>query len=157
MKLKVLVAIDSSLFSSEVLSAVASCSWDEQTAIRLVTAVQPASSWEETEQFMHQCSLILEDRVHQLKGELPQCEIIGEVLEGSPGKMIVETADIWGADLIIIGSHGDTGPRSTKTGSVASEVVNTAPCSVQVVKVRSGRRSQERRATLSHSADSKIA
>lgn len=138
MSMKILVAVDSSMFSSEVLSSVANCNWDADTSIRLITAVEPAASWEDTEQFVNQCSLIITDRVLQLKDALPHCNIHGEVIEGAPGKAILDTATLWNADLIIIGSHGDTGPRSEKTGSIASEVVNSAPCTVQVVKVHSG-------------------
>ncbi len=152
--MKILVAIDSSIHSSDVLAAVNKCRWDDHTSIRLVTAVTPAASWEETEQFVHQCSVILTDRVQKLKSALPQCVVQGEVLEGPPGKMILETATNWGANLIVIGSHGDTGPRPTKAGSVASEVVNFAPCSVHIVKVGSAK-SQDKFATASQAKKSR--
>lgn len=151
MCLKILVAIDSSIFSADVLSAVAKCRWDAGTLIRLFSVVEPAASWEETEQFIHQCNVILNDRVQQLKDALPQCDVQGEVVEGKPGKSILETAQTWEANLIIIGSHGDTGPRSSVAGSVASEVVNAAPCSVQVIKVRSKKQPNEKHAVASHS------
>ncbi len=150
MTLKILVAIDSSIFSADVLAAVSKCRWDADTSIRIFSVVEPAASWEETEQFIHQCSVILNDRVQQLKQTLPQCDVQGEVLEGKPGKTIVETAQAWGANLIIIGSHGDTGPRQSIAGSVASEVVNSAPCSVQVVKVRSKKQQQDSKTAVAH-------
>ncbi|HQZ97301.1 MAG TPA: universal stress protein, partial [Pyrinomonadaceae bacterium] len=61
--------------------------------------------------------------------------ISGEVLFGSPGSRIVETAEQIGADLIIIGSHGYRRWERILLGSVSSSVVHHAPCSVLVVRL----------------------
>jgi nucleotide-binding universal stress UspA family protein len=62
-------------------------------------------------------------------------DISGEVLFGSPGSRIVETAEQNGADLIIIGSHGYRRWERILLGSVSSSVVHHAPCSVLVVRL----------------------
>lgn len=152
MKLRVLVAIDSSVYSQEVLGAVSSCRWDAQTALHVITVIEPAVSWEVTEQYIHQNRVVLEDRVNQLKEALPKCDVTWEVLDGPAGETIVEAAREFNADLLIIGSHGDTGPRASKAGSVASSIVDNAPCSVQVVKVRSGNRPQEKRLKMAQAS-----
>jgi nucleotide-binding universal stress UspA family protein len=54
--------------------------------------------------------------------------------EGTPEIEIVEEAKQWGADLIVIGSHGHTGFKRLVLGSVAHSVVAHAPCSVEVVR-----------------------
>jgi nucleotide-binding universal stress UspA family protein len=61
----------------------------------------------------------------------PQIAI--EVLSGPPGKVIVETAEAWGADLIVVGSHG-RGFWGRMIGSTSDAVVHHAPCSVIVVR-----------------------
>lgn len=61
-------------------------------------------------------------------------EILAEVLKGIPGQMIVEEAENWKADLIIIGSHGYGFWQRTMLGSVSDSVIHHAPCSVLVIK-----------------------
>lgn len=57
-----------------------------------------------------------------------------EMLIGSPESRIVETAEEWGADLIIVGSHGYNRWERLLLGSVSDSVVHHAPCSVLVVR-----------------------
>ena len=39
-----------------------------------------------------------------------------------------------GVDLIVMGTHGRTGPRHVLLGSIAETMVHTAPCPVFTVK-----------------------
>jgi len=57
-----------------------------------------------------------------------------EVLFGSPDSRIVETAEQWNADLIIVGSHGYSRWERLLLGSVSDSVIHHAPCSVLVVR-----------------------
>ena len=50
--------------------------------------------------------------------------------------MIVEEADAWDANLIVMGSHGYGRFRRMILGSVAGAVVANARCSVQVVRAK---------------------
>jgi nucleotide-binding universal stress UspA family protein len=56
------------------------------------------------------------------------------IREGDAGREIVEEATAWGADLVLVGSHGRTGLQRVLMGSVAQHVVSHAPCSVEVVR-----------------------
>jgi universal stress protein A len=47
---------------------------------------------------------------------------------------ILRTQAEFGCDLIVLGTHGESGLRRWLTGSVAEEVVRRAPCPVLVVK-----------------------
>lgn len=60
-----------------------------------------------------------------------------EVLFGSPDSRIVETAEEFRADLIIIGSHGYNRWERLLIGSVSDSVVHHAHCSVLVVRAGS--------------------
>ena len=53
---------------------------------------------------------------------------------GDPRTVIVDEAAEWGANLIVMGSHGRTGLSRMLLGSVAQAVVGHAPCSVEVVR-----------------------
>jgi nucleotide-binding universal stress UspA family protein len=58
------------------------------------------------------------------------------VREGDPRSAIVDESDEWGADLIVVGSHGRTGLTRWLLGSVAQAIVGHASCSVEVVRRR---------------------
>lgn len=55
---------------------------------------------------------------------------------GSPEQVISEVAKEFGADLIVMGTHGRTGLRRMLMGSVAEHVVRDAPCPVLTVRPR---------------------
>lgn len=56
------------------------------------------------------------------------------VIAGNPKEAIVEEAKNWGADLIVLGSHGYGFWERMLLGSVSNAVVHHAPCSVLVVR-----------------------
>jgi nucleotide-binding universal stress UspA family protein len=56
-----------------------------------------------------------------------------EVEDGSPAHRLVETSVNWDADLIVVGTHGQTGLKRLLFGSVARAVLYHAPCSVLIV------------------------
>ncbi len=64
-------------------------------------------------------------------------EVSTDVQFGSPESRIVETAEEWGSDLIVVGSHGYSRWERLLLGSVSDSVVHHAPCSVMVVRVPS--------------------
>ena len=80
---------------------------------------------------------ILSETTAKLKdfAETTGISISSEVLYGSPDSRIVETAEVWKADLIIVGSHGYSRWERLLLGSVSDSVVHHAPCSVLVVRV----------------------
>lgn len=52
---------------------------------------------------------------------------------GQPAKVIVSSAHEWGADLIVVGSHGRGGVSQLLMGSTAEGVLRRAPCPVLAV------------------------
>ena len=59
-----------------------------------------------------------------------------ELVTGDPAEEIIRLANIYKTDLIIIGSRGLMGMKRIVQGSVSSQVVEGANCSVLVVKPR---------------------
>jgi nucleotide-binding universal stress UspA family protein len=59
------------------------------------------------------------------------------VVDGSPKKRIVEEARDWGANLIVVGSHGRRRVTRYLLGSVSEAVAMHAHCSVEVIRDRS--------------------
>lgn len=72
----------------------------------------------------------------QLKGYQTQLAVESdiELVAGDPAQEIIRLANIYKADLIVTGSRGLTGVNRIVQGSVSSQVVEDAPCSVLVVK-----------------------
>jgi nucleotide-binding universal stress UspA family protein len=54
--------------------------------------------------------------------------------QGVPLTEIVRFAQEWGADLIVMGTHGRTGIQHFLIGSTAEKVVRKAPCPVLTVR-----------------------
>ncbi|MEH1919856.1 universal stress protein [Nostoc sp.] len=59
-----------------------------------------------------------------------------ELVTGDPAEEIIRLANIYKTELIIIGSRGLMGMKRIVQGSVSSQVVEEANCSVLVVKPR---------------------
>ncbi|MBE9127956.1 MULTISPECIES: universal stress protein [unclassified Coleofasciculus] len=75
----------------------------------------------------------IERRLQSYQAQLP-CQSQIEIVNGDPAIEIVRLAHIYQAELIIIGTRGLTGLKRILQGSVSSQVVADAPCSVLVVK-----------------------
>jgi nucleotide-binding universal stress UspA family protein len=61
-------------------------------------------------------------------------KITGEVIKGNPRSAILDEAESWGADFIILGSHGYTGLKRLLLGSVSQAVASHAKCSVEIIR-----------------------
>lgn len=53
--------------------------------------------------------------------------------EGRPTKDILKTADIWEANLIVMGTHGRTGLLHLLVGSVAEYVIRHSKIPVMII------------------------
>lgn len=61
-------------------------------------------------------------------------KVVQAIVEGSPVKEIVSYARTQNIDLIVISTHGRTGLAHVLMGSVAENVVRSAPCPVLTVR-----------------------
>lgn len=63
-----------------------------------------------------------------LSKKRPEIRLVTEVLYGSPTKRILEEAARWGADPILLGSHGRGGLTRLIMGPVSHAVMSHARC-----------------------------
>jgi len=77
----------------------------------------------------------LENQLRLYQEKLP-CLTNVEIVMGEPTEEIVRLSNIYNADLIIIGNRGLKGINRIVQGSVSSQVVAEANCSVLVVQQR---------------------
>lgn len=66
----------------------------------------------------------------------PGWDVKSESGAGSPATVIIEKADEWGAELIVVGSHGRTALGQFFFGSVSQKALHEAHCSVRVARGR---------------------
>ena len=71
----------------------------------------------------------------RVKKMFPGWDVSAEVMIGTPGWVLVDVANKWNADLVVVGSQGHSALKSLFLGSVSKRVVADSRCSVRVVKV----------------------
>ena len=76
----------------------------------------------------------IEQHLRACAAELGEVRAVFEIVQGSAETEILRLANIYQVDLIILGSRGLTGVDRILAGSVSSQVVEDAPCTVMVVK-----------------------
>jgi nucleotide-binding universal stress UspA family protein len=143
MDMKILLAIDESEFSQAAIQEVDERLAAHDATVRVLHVVgsfiPPAAAVLDAggslegvrEDVASRYQALVDEAAERLKARGLSAE--GVVKDGSPGKVIVEDAKVWGADLIVVGSHGRGGLGRLLMGSVAQYVVDHAQCSVEVV------------------------
>ena len=69
-----------------------------------------------------------------LRKKKPMLSISAAAIEGSAKSVILQEAERFGADLIVVGSHGHGAVASFLLGSVSQSVALHAKCSVEIVR-----------------------
>ena len=64
-------------------------------------------------------------------------QVTTEIKWGSPKAKILEAAEEWGADLIVLGSHHKEGVGGFLMAGVSNSVVRHASCSVEIARFQS--------------------
>jgi nucleotide-binding universal stress UspA family protein len=143
--MKILLAIDGSLHSQSAVDEVARRPWPSGSTIRVMSVFQtytpPATEFvagATLDNVRQRLATGAEEIATRAADALKNVGVSTEtvVREGDPRSAIVDEADEWGADLIVVGSHGRTGLKRWLLGSVAQAVVGHASCSVEVVRQR---------------------
>jgi nucleotide-binding universal stress UspA family protein len=80
------------------------------------------------------------DAAERIKaGKAPGLEITTVIKNGHAKEVILDEAEKWGADLIVLGSHGYSGWQRFLLGSVSNAVATHAHCSVEIVRQKPGK------------------
>jgi len=145
--MKVLLAIDGSAHSVAALEEVASREWPSGSEVEVLTIVHSttpllldpafvmaAAYVETTHELWRLAPELLAAAAARLKRAHPLLAITTKALEGTPRELIVQEAADWGADLIVLGSHGHGPLRQALLGSVAMGVAADAGCAVEIIR-----------------------
>lgn len=133
----ILVALDHSEMSSRVIEAVKLFPLKAETRIILVHVI-PSSTIEGGEvsrPHLPQEALYqsIEKQLNRFQAQLTG-QVSIEIVVGEPAQEIIRLANIYHTNLIILGTRGLKGMEKIIEGSVSSQVVDEANCSVLVVK-----------------------
>ena len=146
--MKILLAIDGSSCSDAAVQEVARRPWPEGSVVKVLTVLEipvpattgawaiPLNYFEEMEAGLRkQGENIVNRALQKLKSN--KTFVADAVLApGSPRPVILDEAESWGADLIVLGSHGYSAWKRLLLGSVSQAVISHAKCSVEVVRCR---------------------
>jgi nucleotide-binding universal stress UspA family protein len=144
--MKILLAIDESKFSEAATNTVITQIKPKDAEIRLLHVVEPfpvrlarRKGTRESPDFV---AARMEQREHAKKLLSRATEklrsagfkVTSSVEEGDARDVILNRAERWLADLIVVGSHGRTGLDRFLIGSVSEAVARHARCSVEIVR-----------------------
>lgn len=149
--MKILLAVDGSPCSDAALEEVETRPWPADSEVRVVTVVEtPAAMmpepWAGSQEYYAEMErvgqrhgrTVLDEAAKRLQAgkESGRLNLTTEMLHGAPKRVIVEEAEAWGADLIVVGSHGYKSWERFLLGSVSQAVAVHAACSVEIVRRR---------------------
>ena len=148
--MKILLAVDGSACSDAAVDEVANRPWPKSSTVRVLNTYEfplpptpegwalPATYFDEMDQAIRtQSQAIVKQAADKLRTKLDRTmEVVSQSVPGPPRAVILDEAESWGADLIVIGSHGYGRLERLFLGSVSQSVVSHAKCSVEVVRCR---------------------
>lgn len=145
--MKVLAPIDGASSSQSAVDALIGMQWENGSQIKLLRVVAPVSPGTSTsgrdgarlaQQSKAEVGSVARDALQAIAAELqqllPQCRVTFDVLQGDAKSLILGMATDWSADLILMGSRGNSGIELFMLGSVSQGVLNQSPCPVLIVK-----------------------
>jgi nucleotide-binding universal stress UspA family protein len=148
--MKILLAVDGSEASLAAVEEAARTPWPEGSVVRIVSATEvpfptqqwaapmPSGSYEEWARIFEERSVENTAQAMARFGEIAgaQTEMTAKTLKGNPKIAILDEAEHWGADLIVVGTHGYNALERLWLGSVSRAVASHAKCSVEIARRR---------------------
>lgn len=143
--MRILVATDGSDFSVAALHSVANRPWPIESVAKVISVPEfpifKDFAYLETHEVkdlgrasMEDAKLSVAAGVGMLSGSALKSFSEVPTIEERPYRVILNEAETWQADMIVVGSHGRTGFDLIVMGSVAEAVALHAKCLVEVIR-----------------------
>ncbi len=146
--MKILLAVDGSACSDVAAHEVAQRPWPAGSELRIISVFEPVviptpETWTLPDDYVERIEAAWQERAQSVvnrvvapfrAGQGAPLRVSAEVVKGSPKDVILDEAERWGADLIVLGSHGRRGLKRLWLGSVSPAVAAHAKCSVEIVR-----------------------
>lgn len=146
--MKILVAVDGSQFSLAAIDHAARLPWAQGSEVKIISAIEmptpvtvgtlpmPDNYYAEWEKALEDQAVAntasAASRFYEKGGA--GIEATAKTVKGDPKTAIIEEAERWGADLIIVGTHGYNAFERFWLGSVSRHIASHAHCSVEIVR-----------------------
>ena len=145
--MKIMIGVDGSPQSDTAVKSVAARPWPAGSEVKLVAVVElhiapvPAI-WAVPDnhylsllhELQEKARIALERNAAWFASVQPDLPVTTETLNGNIKETLVNEAEKWGADLMVVGSHGHNAVERFLLGSVSNAVMHHAPCSVEVIR-----------------------
>ena len=135
--MKILLAVDCSHGSEELVAEVLQQAWPTATHFDVLHVSEPVHAWTQTltaEALEAKAQEVVSDAVFSLSARGWSCERYFR--EGDAKKEILKFAEEHHPDLIVVGARRRSNLSRFLLGSVSTAVMRHAKCSVQVVRAR---------------------
>src|SRR5262249_19276870 len=148
--MKILLAVDGSEASLAAVEEAARTPWPAGSVVRIVSVAEipmlattwvmpmPVGNSKEWERIFEERSVEntaqAMARFSEIAGAQP--EMMARTPKGDPKIAILDEAERWGADLIVVGTHGYNALERLWPGSVSRAVASHARCSVEIARRR---------------------
>ena len=137
---KILIAIDSNASSEIVAKSGLQLAEQYHSEIALISILKdektidrdPATKRELDDMMEHNFN---KSQLNVIEKIFKKTPVKSFVTKGTPYKCIIDTAEKWGADIIVMGTHGRKGLPHLILGSVAEEVIRHSKITVIVIPV----------------------
>jgi nucleotide-binding universal stress UspA family protein len=136
--MKVIFAVDDSKYATYALESVGSRPWPTGTEFLLVSVLELGrhETQEIQDKVIDGIKQSLAAKVQIITTLHPGSKVDTRIIQGSAKDAILNEAQEWGANHIIVGSHGRKGFQKFLLGSVAEAIMVEAPCAVEIVKIK---------------------
>ena len=126
---RVLVCADGSADSVAAVEALRLMPWLGQVQVLVVSVPQPGL---DAQQAIQSAADVLREAAPSARAEVLTPDALQ--LSVNPRAMLLEAADRWEADLIVLGTRGLSGVAAVRAGSIATSLASHAPCSVLMAR-----------------------
>src|SRR5262249_40795814 len=143
--MRILLAIDGSKFSDAAVNEIAQRPWPKNSEVRIISVVEPpllptVETWVPPENYIEALEKAGEDAARSVikkaadsisSKQQDRITITTKAIRGYPKQAILDAAEEWEADLIVVGSHGYRGLTKVWLGSVSQAVSSHPECAVE--------------------------
>jgi len=157
--MRILLAIDDSKFSEAAVEAVIAQARPHGTEVRVLHVVEAPPllvarelggyepALQNAMEFQkEQAAALVAKTAEVLRAR--NLEVTTALEVGDPKSQILDVAEQWHADLIVLGSHGRKGLNRFLMGGVSEAVARHACCSVEIVRICPANTMNQKQATV---------
>lgn len=154
-RVKILIGYDGSTASDRALQGLAHAGLPTDTQALVATVTNP---WPDVgleaqagasygiqppliaDHAIKEAENLANNAAHRLRKRFPTRQVEAESILGRPAQALLDKADAWAPDLIVLGSRGRSGIGKLVLGSVSLRILHHAKTDVRISRLRAGRR-----------------